>query len=86
MKRIIEFFNGLFESNYSEYTLLKSTVVQKRVLVQVEDKTWSGGYGITDPMDVKLEHNGSYIPMTVEIWVAYHKKTNLPKYKRIEVL
>jgi hypothetical protein len=85
MKTFITFLKSLFESKYGSYSLVKEETVRVAIMKQVEDTEWSGGYGISDPMDVKSVPTGEFYNRLKQTWVAYHKKTNLPKYKHIYV-
>ncbi len=85
MNIIIALLKSLFESKYTPFTLQKSVVIKKEKTKMVEDKVWSGGNGISDPMDVKIVGTGEFYDVLKETWVCFHKKTNLPKYKHVYV-
>ena len=48
-----------------------------------EDLEWSKGYGISDPLDVKCSPTGRVFHLAYDVYIKYHLKSGLPKYKKI---
>ena len=90
MRKYIQILKSLCESRYTPYTLQTSRVntitipIQESILnIDYEQDQWGKG-GDNVPTHIWVNTGQTRrVKVLTQIWVAYHKKTGLPKYKTI---
>jgi len=75
---MFNFIKKLFESKYNPYLFHRIDTVKEEIMADNPN-------GVTDPLDVGCVHTGKYRDVKYEIWVRYHKKSNLPQYKKVRL-
>ena len=87
---MIKFFKSLFGSNYSPYVLkdTKTEVRKKPIYQLVRNPNYVEEIQRFDTVDPYIkEATGEFntIERQYELWVAYHKRTGLPRYEKIYI-